>query len=191
MGRITYPGPVKLIFSMISAHDELFLEAKSLLTHLFGKIDMESGYQEFGYTTYYEEEMGAGLKQKLVSFAQLIIPERLGQIKHESNCLELELSRERNQNIPVQDIRRKINFDPGYLTLSKFILASTKNGPARIYLKKGIYAEITLRFMNKSFRPLEWTYRNYQTDGMISYLNLVREEYRKQIHILNDTGKNQ
>ena len=80
----------------------------------------------------------------------------------------------------VKEIKRKVNFDPGYLTLSKFILASTKDGPARIYLIQGIYAEITLRFVKKSFRPLEWTYRNYQTDSYIGFLNEAREEYKKQ-----------
>lgn len=181
MGQIFYPKPVKLIFSIISAREEMFIEAKNCLNNYFGKIDMESNYQAFDFTDYYQKEMGEHLNQKLVSFQELILPHRLSQIKNDSNQLELGISRENNQNKAVKEIKRKVNFDPGYLTLSKFILASTKNGPARIYLKQGIYAEITLRFTNKSFCPLEWTYRNYQTDSYIAFLNQVRENYRKQL----------
>ncbi len=180
MGQILYPRPVKLIFSIISAKEEFFVEAKSCLTDFFGKIDMESNYQPFDFTEYYKNEMGDNLKQKLFSFEKLILPDRLSQIKHNSNQMESELSIDGNQKNTDKEKRRKVNFDPGYLSLSKFILASTKNGPARIYLKQGIYAEITLRFVKKSFRPLEWTYRNYQTDSYISFFNKVREEYKKQ-----------
>lgn len=180
MGQIIYPKPVKLIFSVISAQEKMFIEAKNCLTNIFGNIDMESSYQSFNFTDYYKNEMGDQLKQKLISFKKLILPDQLSQIKNNSNTLELSLSTEDTQNNSVKEIKRKVNFDPGYLTLSKFILASTKDGPARIYLIQGIYAEITLRFVKKSFRPLEWTYRNYQTDSYIGFLNEAREEYKKQ-----------
>ena len=181
MGKIVYPKPVKLIFSIIGARDKLFFKAKDLLITSFGEIDMESEFQPFDYTSYYREEMGEDLKQKLVSFGKLIFPDQLAQIKLESNKWEFFWSSNTaSANIPSLK-KREVNFDPGYLTLHKFILASTKNGPARIYLKDGIYAEITLRFIKKTFRPLEWTYLNYQSELYIDFLNKVREEYKKQI----------
>ncbi len=181
MGKIVYPKPVKLIFSIISAKDKLFFKAKDLLMTSFGEIDMESGFQPFDYTSYYREEMGDGLKQKLVSFRKLIFPDQLAEIKLESNKWEF-LWFANSVSANISSVRkREVNFDPGYLTLNKFILASTKNGPARIYLKDGIYAEITLRFIKKTFCPLEWTYQNYQSELYIVFLNKVREEYKKQI----------
>jgi len=98
MGQIFYPKPVKLIFSIISAREEMFIEAKNCLTNYFGKIDMESNYQAFDFTDYYQKEMGEYLNQKLVSFQELILAHRLSQIKNDSNQLELCLSREINQN---------------------------------------------------------------------------------------------
>lgn len=186
MGKIVYPKPVKLIFSIISAEDKLFFEAKSLLTTFFGEIDLESEFQPFDYTLYYQNEMGEGLKQKLFSFEKLISPSELSQIKLKSNEWEFLWTTATGDN--CSDVsgekKRKVNFDPGYLNLHKFILASTKDGPARIYLNDGIYAEITLRFINKSYRSTEWTYQNYQTELYVSFLNRVREEYKKQLQRL-------
>ena len=180
MGKIQYPNPVKLIFSLISNQDKLFLETKKFLVDFFGEIDLESEYQVFNFTNYYRDEMGNQLKQKLITFEKLILPDRLSQIKCDSNKWEFLLSID-NNSFAKEEIKRRVNLDPGYLTLHKFILASTKNGPARIYLKQGIYAEITLRFIKKSYHPLEWTYQNYQTELYISFLNKVREVYKKQI----------
>lgn len=187
MGKIVYPKPVKLIFSIISAKDKLFFRAKDLLMTSFGEIDMESDFQLFDYTSYYREEMGEGLRQKLVSFGKLIFPDQLAQIKLESNKWEFLCSSDTVSVSILSAKKREVNLDPGYLTLNKFILASTKNGPARIYLKDGIYAEITLRFIKKTFRPLEWTYQNYQSELYIVFLNKVREEYKKQIRNYNSS----
>jgi hypothetical protein len=179
MGEITYPKPAKLIISIISSREELFSEGEKHLINIFGSIDMESEYQSFDFTDYYKNEMGTYLKQKLVSFEKLIIPDKISQIKCDCNALELQLSFDKDNNAKRKS--RKVNFDPGYLTLGKFVLASTKNGAARIYLKQGIYAEITLRYVRKSFRPLEWTYKNYKTDLFINFLNKVREKYKVQL----------
>jgi len=179
MGQIAYPKPAKLIFSIISAHEIFFTKGEDCLINIFGPIDMESEYQFFDFTEYYKNEMGDCLRQKLVSFEKLVTPDNLSKIKCDSNILEWQLSKN-GKNIDKAK-GRKINFDPGYLTLGKFVLASTKDGAARIYLSQGIYAEITLKYVKKSFRPLEWTYRNYKTDLFIVFLNKVREKYKKQL----------
>ena len=181
MGKIIPPNPVKLIFSIISADNNLLCEAKDLLISYFGNIDMESNFQPFDYTNYYRDEMGDGLKQILISFEKLIIPDQLSQIKSNSNKWEFVIGNKDNNFDKEIGKNRKVNLDPGYITLSKFILASTKDGPARIYLRNGIYAEITLRFVNATYRSLEWTYQNYKTELYISFLNKVREQYKKDI----------
>lgn len=181
MGKIFSPNPVKLIFSIISAENNLFYEAKDLLVSYFGNIDMESDFQLFDYTSYYRDEMGDRLKQKMISFEKLILPDQLSNIKINSNKWELIFGTRSDCLDEVIENKRKVNLDPGYVTLNKFILASTKDGPARIYLKQGIYAEITLRFMNSSYHPLEWTYQNYKTELYLSFLNKVRERYKKEI----------
>jgi len=110
----------------------------------------------------------------------MIRQDELAEIKIITNGLEnnnIDKSIKKNINHP----KRKINLDPGYITLNKYILASTKNGPSRIYLNQGIYAEITLRFINKSFIPCEYTYPNYKTNEYIYFLNSVRQKYKLQL----------
>ena len=57
---------------------------------------------------------------------------------------------------------RPLNLDPGYITLAKLVLASTKDHSHRIYLGQGIYAEITLDLSRGGWQPSEWTYPDYR-----------------------------
>ncbi len=70
--------------------------------------------------------------------------------------------------------KRQINIDPGYVSLGKLVLATTKDQQHRIYLKKGIYAEITLRFVDKRFVPWDWTYRDYKSKQYMEVFNKIR-----------------
>jgi len=180
VGKISFPKPAKLIMSMIASEECLFSQYKDILTSKFGNVDLKSNIQPFNFTDYYEKEFGKKLIQMLFSFSILIKQDELAEIKGITNDLETNfISENIKKNTPYQ--KRKINLDPGYLTLNKYVLASTKNGPSRIYLKEGIYAEITLRFINKSFIPCEYTYPNYKTDEYINFLKLVRQKYKLQI----------
>ena len=180
MGKIHFAQPVKLIISLITANIDLFEFYKEILIKKFYRTDLESNIQPFIFTKYYEKEFGKSLLQKLFSFESLVKPEQLSEIKKITNDFENTFTK----NIIKEDVnlsKRKINIDPGYLSLDKFILASTKNGPARIYLWNGIYAEITLRFIDKTFTPCEYTYSNYKTTEYINFLNMVRQKYKLQI----------
>ena len=165
---------------MFSSDKGLFGLYKEMLVKRFGEIDFESNFQPFNFTDYYQEEFGKNLKQKLLSFSNLIRQDELAEIKTITNDLENNNSdKDVKKNTSHQ--RRKINLDPGYITLFKYILASTKNGPSRIYLTQKIYAEIMLRFINKSFVSCEYTYPNYKTDEYIDFLNLIRRKYKIQL----------
>ena len=50
-----------------------------------------------------------------------------------------------------------------------------------MYLSKGVYADLTLVFHRGSFRPLEWTYRDYSSPEVIDFFNRERENYKKRI----------
>ncbi len=177
MGKIYLPKPVKLIVSIFGAEEYLINYYKEILIKEFGPVDLESNIQPFNFTDYYATEFGKNLIQKLYSFETLIPAERLPEIKKRTNDLESRFGSSSN---------RKINLDPGYISLDKFILASTKNGPSRIYLNSGIYAEITLRYINQSFIPGEYTYPNYKTEEYINFLNKVREKYKLQLRKYSD-----
>jgi len=180
VGKISLPKPAKLIISMFASDEKLFSLYKEALIKRFGEVDTESNTQPFNYTDYYEEEFGKKLMQKLFSFFTLIRQDELAEIKIITNGLENN-NIDKNIKTNITHHKRKINLDPGYITLNKYILASTKDGPSRIYLNQGIYAEITLRFINKSFVPCEYTYTNYKSNEYIYFLTSVRQKYKLQL----------
>jgi hypothetical protein len=172
MGQIKEPKPVKLISSMFTADRELLEVARNKLSEVFGPTDYESDLLPFAHTSYYAAEFGEDLMREIVAFAELVDPGRLAEIKRLTNGLEMGWAR---------DGKRRINLDPGYISLAKLVLATTKNHGHRIYLGQGIYAEVTLRYRSKTFRPWEWTYPDYASSPYIAIFNHIRELYLAQL----------
>lgn len=172
MGQIKKHLPVKLIAGFIFKDERIFCRAECILRERFGKIDFSSDTLPFVHTSYYEREFGKDLKRKFISFQKLIPPQRLSRIKIITNTIEEELSQGEN---------RLINIDPGYLNLPKLILASTKDYIHRIYINKGVYAEVTLFYQDKSFKFWDWTYPDYKSAEYIKIFNQIREIYADQI----------
>ena len=172
MGIIQKAAPVKLIAGFIFREETLYLRARQQLIRRFGGVDFESAILPFTLTSYYEKEFGAPLKRSFVSFTKLIPSEKLAEIKIVANKIESALREGRD---------RTVNIDPGYVDQAKLVLASTKDYVHRIHLNKGIFAEITLHYQDKSFRPWAWTYPDYQTPEYIGIFNRIRELYGRQI----------
>ncbi|MDQ1318216.1 MAG: hypothetical protein QG588_1873, partial [Candidatus Poribacteria bacterium] len=103
-----------------------------------------------------------------------IQPEEIVEIKYFTNDVEKEFLLDGSS-------KRQINLDPGYITPAKLILASTKDHIHRIYLRDGIYAEITLQMEGGTFRPWQWTYPDYRSEGYIKIFNEIRELYMQQL----------
>lgn len=167
MGTPIKHEKVKLITGLIGK-EILFDEVKTKLSRKFGEIDFESKILGFTYTDYYNQEMGADLKRQFLSFKRLIYPELIIAIKNYTNTIESKFF--------SSNKKRSVNIDPGYLSLSKLVLATTKDHQHRIYLGKGIYAEVTLRYTNKTFSSWEWTYPDYCSKEYISIFNHLRKE---------------
>ena len=70
---------------------------------------------------------------------------------------------------------RHLNLDRGYLTPAKLVLASTKDHAHRIYLRDGIFAEVTLVYRQRKWQPLEWTYPDYRRDDYQAFFTQCRE----------------
>ncbi|MFO7918263.1 MAG: DUF4416 family protein [Anaerolineae bacterium] len=180
MGKAKKPLPVKLVMPMFSGHEELLDEVEKRLRTHWGPTDYKSPRLSFDHTTYYEEEMGDGLKRQFLSFERLIDPGSIASIKTLTNALETRWSR---------DGRRRINLDPGYIAPAKLVLATTKNHGHRIYLDQGIYAEVTLMYREGDFRSLPWTYPDYRTEDYREILHTIREIYMTQLDELRHAGK--
>ena len=185
MGKIYGPKPVKLIAGFIFKDKTLYQRAKSAMLRRFGASDFESTIIDFNFTDYYAPEMGTGLKRAFISFKKLIKPNDLAAIKVFTNALEEKLAYKRHTDFSFKAgcvlYKRRVNIDPGYVDMAKLVLASTKDYSHRIYLGKGIYAEITLRYQNKSFTHWDWTYPDYRTVEYLAVFNTVRAFYEQQV----------
>ena len=166
---------VKLIVGMLSPEEGLFVEAEEVLLQHFGAVDFSSKTIPFAYTKYYDKEMGPGILRKFISFKELIDAGALAEIKNFTRGIEKKFLSESG--------RRRINLDPGYVSGAKLVLATTKDYGHRIYLKDGIYAEVTLRFKDGTFRPLEWAYPDYRTGDYISIFNEIRTLFLKHSEV--------
>ena len=175
MGKVSAPGRVKIVTGMIFSDIGVFDKTVSSLSERLGPIDHQSETLGFNYTDYYKEEMGAGLKRRFISFKKLRALDHIWELKNASNRIEEKFS---------DSGHRRINIDPGYLTLSKLVLLTTKNYAHRIHLEDGIYSEITLFYKNGTFKPWEWTYPDYATREYISFFNGVRKSYSDQTDIV-------
>lgn len=171
MGQIRTPHPVKLFVGMLAGRTDLFRIAQTELSAEFGPVDMVSDVMPFDFTDYYEDEMGPNLLRKFVGFERLINPKELASAKLFTNDLEEKISEHYGSE------RRMINLDPGYITLSKLVLASTKDYSHRIYLGDGVFAEVTLHFSNKRFNAWPWTYPDYRTAAYGRFFETMRRQY--------------
>lgn len=171
MAAIQPPGKVKPIFGVLYRDDSVFNEAKRRIETRFGPIDYLGDPYDFIETDYYNQEMGEGLLRRFLSLEQLIYPDCLVDLKQISNLWEEQLA-ERGQ--------RRINLDPGYVSLSALVLASAKNFSHRIYIGRGLYAEVTMRYEHGAFTDLPWTYPDYSRRKEIFLA--IRATLKKQLH---------
>jgi hypothetical protein len=176
MARPRPAGLVKLFAGLLSGDPDLLRRARQLLVRRFGPIDVESELWPFDQTEYYREEMGPDLKRRFLSFESLVRPERLPEFKLETNALELEIA----DQCLLPGIPRPVNIDPGYLDLTKLVLATAKDRGHRIYIGHGVYAEVTLQYVRGGWQTLPWTYPDYTRPEYHAFFEHVRERFWQQ-----------
>ncbi|MFQ5705909.1 MAG: DUF4416 family protein [bacterium] len=164
---------VKYIAALMFSKDELNREAKHNLETQFGEIDQESPAFRFTHTEYYAKEMGPDLMKQFVSFKKLKEREELVSLKLYAMGLEDQFAKAG---------QRQVNIDPAYLELAKLVVASRKNFDHRIYLGKGVFADLQLRYRHGQFVALEWTYPDYQSEIVLTFLQRVRARYYDELN---------
>jgi len=154
-----------LVVGILSQGDTALVSAIESLSQHFGVPDFRSRCLPFTQSTYYDAELGTPLLRQFLSFPDPFPPDRLADAKLLTNSLELQGSAHG---------RRRFNLDPGYITLAKLVLATTKDQAHRLYLRQGIYAEVTLRFRRGGFEPWPWTYPDYRSPEYLAIFNHLR-----------------
>ncbi len=176
MAEIAPYQPVLLFVGILFREEEVVNEAFRIMDEEFPPFDLKSETIPFGYSNYYDTEMGSGIKRCWVASGELRDPSKLAKWKLFTDGIERRLS---------IDGRRQINLDPGFVGLSKVVLASLKDHPQRVPLESGVYAEFELIFNNNKWDDLPWTYRDYADKPAKNFLTEVRSQL---YHRLKNSG---
>ncbi|MCH3917678.1 MAG: DUF4416 family protein [Spirochaetia bacterium] len=167
-----YPSS-QLLVGVLSNLDEAEEKtALARLVDLFGPIMKRTESRPFSYTSYYDAEMGGPPRRFFLLFEKLVDPSTLSALKLKTNAMEQEYA---------QKGLRRLNLDPGLLSLSSLILASAKNRSHRIPIGGSIYAEVTLIYKDGCFRPLPWTYADYASPEYLDWFKTCRQELRQRL----------
>jgi hypothetical protein len=169
MSLRSVPLPGKLLISVIYREEGVFREAAARIVGLFGEAERTSEAFPFDRTEYYTREMGAPLSRRFIVTAGEYPRDSLADAKIAAEKVEGEFS---------TDGRRAVNVDPGLLTDENFLLATGKNYSHRIYLRDGVFADLTLVFRGGEYRPLSWTYPDCASDAIRAFLGEVRADWR-------------
>lgn len=166
------PLPVKFICGFIYSDETAYCGALGNLESRFGRIDFQSQIIDFDFTDYYYSEMGKPLWRRFVSFKKLQNPDAFSKIK--SFCINVEKKYARTE-------KRKVNIDPGYINEAKLVLTTTKDFSHRIYLSRGVYAEVTLYFSKGEFCNFTTTFPDYRTQCYKNIFRRLRNIYQQDI----------
>lgn len=172
MGRVASFTPRSLVMGVLLENEGLLDTVVTRLETQYGPVLNQSPLTLFTYTDYYDREMGTKPHRCYLQFRTLVDPARLSTIKIETNALE-DLFR--------NDTGRRVNLDPGLLSLENLILATTKNRSHRIPLCDGIYAEVTLQYESHAFQAFRWTYADYNSEEVKKLFSRWRSVYHEQL----------
>lgn len=117
--------------------------------------------------------MGEGLEKQLLAFSSLIGQEEIVESKIESNQWEDEFLQ-----LDDWDVERPINLDPGYITEAKLVLATTKDRDHRVFLRDGVFAEVTLFYQGNRWQGSRWTYPDYRREDFHAFFDQCRNYLR-------------
>ncbi len=176
MGQVQEVEPVKFIVGLLAISQEILAEAGELVARELGTVELASAVWPFKSTKYYGKEMSERLLRQFVSLAEPGDPADIVKFKLICNSAELADARERGRGR-----RRAINLDPGYITPAKLVLASTKDYSHRVYLGRGIYAEVTLQYEGGSWRSFPWSYPDYRGPSYHEFFSQVRKRLLIQL----------
>ena len=170
------PKPVLPLVAVFSRHETALEWAVGRIEQGLGAIGLTSERFDFEQTNYYSQTMGESLWKQFFLLERLADPAMLADWKVMTNRWEQELA-------ATGDFEetRPVNLDPGYVTEAKLVLATTKDRDHRIYLREGIYAEVTLYYNQGQWKSRPWTYPDYELPLCHEFLTQGRQRLREMM----------
>ena len=158
-------APVTLVCGVLHPNEEWFLWSKRELEAAIGNVSFFSETSPFSLTDYYDG-ISPTLFRTFVCFAGFYSAGDLPDLKMTTCAVE------RRSRTP-----RCVNLDPGYVNGSRLVLASTKDHAHRIYLRNGIFAEVTLRYRFKKWVSFDYTFPDFASGMYDAFLEKARKQW--------------
>ncbi len=171
-GPVDVP-PVIPVISVLSSNEEKKREAEHFLESHFGSLELSSETYAFDLSDYYSGEMGNELTRKWHSFSTLGDASHLVEWKYA--CVGIE------DRFLDPDGNRNVNIDPGYLDYGKLVLASFKSAPDKIYMGRGVWAHICLRYGHGQFAAPDHSFPDFIDGRFNEFMLQVRRRYRERL----------
>ncbi len=176
MGEPSPPEPALRLLAAFSRHVEALDWARARAEEAWGPVALASPAFDFCQTDYYEATMGPELKKTFFVFTELCDPADVVDAKLKTGAWEHEYAALGQHREP-----RPLNLDPGYVTSAKLVLASTKDHAHRVYLSRGIYAEVTLYYRDRTWQHHPWTFPDYRRADYQEFFAAARDHLRRRI----------
>ena len=176
MGQVKRVEPVIAFCAVITRHAELRSWVRQQLGALWGGLQAEDAAVPFEAEDYYCAEMGERIGKLMIAAREPRDPAELADWKLATNRIEQQCSA-----AGAWSAARPLNLDPGYISQSKLVLATVKDRDHRIYLRDGIFAEVTLRRRRSGWVDNAWTYRDYRGDDVKQFAERARRRLRDHL----------
>jgi hypothetical protein len=175
MGEIVPVQPVTPILGMIFRDSRVADDSLIWIEKLLGDVGLVSDDFAFNATDHYVEEMGSGLLRRFYSFDRLADPALLADWKVQTNRLEAQAA-------VRESGRRPLNLDPGYITGARLVLASVKGLAHRVYVGRGIYAEVTMSYRRDEWLKRDYTFPDFADGRYDDFFKQARERHLMLLH---------
>ena len=162
---------VKLIIGAIYFDRQILEYSKEKMRQLKLKVVFQSDEFDFNLTEYYAAEMGNDLKRCFLS------TEGLQKIE---TVFEWKLKMVEIENYLRQNGKRRINLDPGYIDYHRLVLLSSKEGAQKIYLRKGIWADLVLLKDKYGYKELPWTFPDIKDGRYNDFFLKVHKKFKEE-----------
>jgi hypothetical protein len=162
----------KAILALLTPEPAWEPDRVEALAEAFGEVDYRGPFFPFDGGGYYDAEMGGPLHRGLLSFRGLRSPRDLVEWKHRARALEARWS---------LGGKRSRNLDVGYLDADKVVLASFKPGPRKLYLERGVWADMVLGYSGGKFIPTPWAFPDFKSGRYDRSLGVMREKLKAEM----------
>ena len=166
---------VKLIIGVLFLHQEACSRLFDRISSQGWTIQLKSEIHPFNLSSYYEQEMGRDLSRFFLSLQSPVSQTETVGFKQELLSWENEWR---------SNGQRTVNLDAGYLDLHRVVLLSTKEGPHKIHLREGIWADLNMLRKSGSYQSLPWTFPDLRDGRYQEFFEKARDAFKHELRML-------